>query len=127
MSARCSTCVQGREESANNRKHGPKVGDPGTSGSWQGLRGRAPNVAYSRAAKPQKETRNVRALVSAASLLLATGIVVFRKCRVSESRQYAWVPPCVFLAGFALCALSFANIYTFHKMPECFCLTFAAF
>ena len=26
-----------------------------------------------------------------------------------------------------LCALSFANIYTFHKMPECFCLTFAAF
>ena len=61
------------------------------------------------------------------ALLLATGIVVFRKCRVSESRQYAWVPPCVFLAGFALCALSFANIYTFHKMPECFCLTFAAF
>ena len=59
--------------------------------------------------------------------LLATGIVVFRKCRVSESRQYAWVPLCVFLAGFALCALSFANIYTFHKMPECFCLTFAAF
>ena len=61
------------------------------------------------------------------ALLLATGIVVFRKCRVSESRQYAWVPLCVFLAGFALCALSFANIYTFHKMPECFCLTFAAF
>ncbi len=61
------------------------------------------------------------------ALLLATGIVVFRKCRVSKSRQYAWVPLCVFLAGFALCALSFANIYTFHKMPECFCLTFAAF
>ena len=31
------------------------------------------------------------------------------------------------LGGFVLCALSFANIYTFHKMPECFCLTFAAF
>ncbi len=61
------------------------------------------------------------------ALLLATGIIVYRKCRVSESRRYAWVPLCVFLGGFALCSLSFANIYTFHKMPECFCLTFAAF
>ena len=61
------------------------------------------------------------------TLLLATGIIVYRKCRVSESRRYAWVPLCVFLGGFALCSLSFANIYTFHKMPECFCLTFAAF
>ena len=60
-------------------------------------------------------------------LLLATGMVVFRKCRVSESRKYAWIPVCVFLGGFVLCVLSFANIYTFHKMPECFCLTFAAF
>ena len=60
-------------------------------------------------------------------LLLATGIIVYRKCRISESRRYAWIPLCVFLGGFALCALSFANIYTFHKMPECFCLTFAAF
>ncbi len=60
-------------------------------------------------------------------LLLATGIIVYRKCRVSESRRYAWIPLCVFLGGFALCALSFANIYTFHKIPECFCLTFAAF
>lgn len=60
-------------------------------------------------------------------LLLATGIIVYRKCRVSESRRYAWIPLCVFLGGFALCTLSFANIYTFHKMPECFCLTFAAF
>ena len=60
-------------------------------------------------------------------LLLATGIIVYRNCRVSESRRYAWIPLCVFLGGFALCALSFANIYTFHKMPECFCLTFAAF
>ena len=60
-------------------------------------------------------------------LLLATGIIVYRKCRISESRHYAWVPLCAFLGGFALCALSFANIYTFHKMPECFCLTFAAF
>ena len=60
-------------------------------------------------------------------LLLATGIIVYRKCRVSESRRYAWIPLCVFLGGFVLCALSFANTYTFHKMPECFCLTFAAF
>ena len=61
------------------------------------------------------------------ALLLATGIIVYRKCRVSESRRYAWVPLCVFLGGFVLCALSFANIYALHKLPECFCLTFAAF
>ena len=60
-------------------------------------------------------------------LLLATGMIVYRKCHVSESRRYAWVPLCVFLGGFVLCALSFTNTYTFHKMPECFCLTFAAF
>ncbi len=60
------------------------------------------------------------------ALLLITGTIIYRKCRVLESRQYAWVPLSVFLGGFALCALSFANIYTFHKMPECFCLTFAA-
>ncbi|MFR5796283.1 MAG: histidine kinase N-terminal 7TM domain-containing protein [Christensenellales bacterium] len=33
-------------------------------------------------------------------LLLATGIIVYRKCRVSESRRYAWIPLCVFLGGF---------------------------
>ena len=60
-------------------------------------------------------------------LLLTAGGVVYRKCRVFESRRYAWVPLGIFLGGFALCALSFAEIYTFHKMPECFCLTFAAF
>ena len=60
-------------------------------------------------------------------LLLATGIIVYRKCHVSESRRYAWVPLCAFLSGFVLCALSFANTYTFHKVPECCCLTFAAF
>ena len=60
-------------------------------------------------------------------LLLTPGGVVYRKCRVFESRRYAWVPLGIFLGGFALCALSFAEIYTFHKMPECFCLTFAAF
>ena len=58
--------------------------------------------------------------------LLTAGGVVYRKCRVFESRRYAWVPLGIFLGGFALCALSFAEIYTFHKMPECFCLTFAA-
>ena len=61
------------------------------------------------------------------SLLLTTGIVVCCKCRISDCRQFAYVPLCAFLGGFALCALSFAEIYTFHKMPECFCLTFAAF
>ena len=61
------------------------------------------------------------------SLLLTTGIVVCCKCRVSDCRQFAYVPLCAVLGGFALCTLSFANIYTFHKMPECFCLTFVAF
>lgn len=61
------------------------------------------------------------------ALLLITGTIIYRKCRVLECRNYAWVPLIVFLGGFALCALSFANIYSFHKMPECFCLTFAAF
>ena len=60
------------------------------------------------------------------ALLLITGTIIYRKCRVFESRKYAWVPLSAFLGGFVLCALSFANIYTFHKMPECFCLTFAA-
>ncbi len=61
------------------------------------------------------------------TLLLASGILVYCKCRGSHSRQYAWAPLCAVVGGLALCALSFANIYTFHKMPECFCLTFAAF
>ena len=60
------------------------------------------------------------------ALLLTTGLVIYRKCRVFESRRYAWVPLSVFLGGFVLCALSFANVYTLHKIPECFCLTFAA-
>ena len=61
------------------------------------------------------------------ALLTATRIIVYCKCRVLKSRRYAYIPICTFLGGFALCMLSFANIYTFHKMPECFCLTFAAF
>ena len=58
-------------------------------------------------------------------LLAAMGII-YHKCRVSESRRYTWIVLCVFIAGFALCLLSFLNLYTFHKMPECFCLTFIA-
>ncbi len=58
-------------------------------------------------------------------LLAAMGII-YHKCRISESRRYTWIVLCVFIAGFALCLLSFLNLYTFHKMPECFCLTFIA-
>ena len=54
------------------------------------------------------------------ALLLITGTIIYRKCRVFESRKYAWVPLSVFLGGFALCALSFANIYTFHKCRNAF-------
>lgn len=59
-------------------------------------------------------------------LLLATGIVLYCKCRVSESRQYAWASLCVFGCGFILCILSFTDVYPFHEIPECVCLTFAA-
>lgn len=58
-------------------------------------------------------------------LLAAMGII-YHKCRVSESRRYIWIVLCVFLVGSALSFLSFLNLYTFHKMPECFCLTFVA-
>lgn len=67
------------------------------------------------------------AMTWSVALLLATGVMVYRKCRVCESRRLAWVPFLAFGGGFALCALSFANLYTLHKTPECLCLTFAAF
>ena len=67
------------------------------------------------------------AMAWSVALLLATGVMVYRKCRVCESRRLAWVPFLAFGGGFALCALSFANLYTLHKTPECLCLTFAAF
>lgn len=59
------------------------------------------------------------AMAWSVALLLATGVMVYRKCRVCESRRLAWVPFLVFGGGFALCALSFANLYTLHKTPEC--------
>ena len=67
------------------------------------------------------------AMAWSVALLLATGVMVYRKCRVCESRRLAWVPFLAFGGGFTLCALSFANLYTLHKTPECLCLTFAAF
>ena len=57
--------------------------------------------------------------------MLTTVGVIRRKCRISESRRRAWIPISVFTAGAALCLLSHLNIYTFHKLPECCCLTFA--
>ena len=52
------------------------------------------------------------AMAWSVALLLATGVMVYRKCRVCESRRLAWVPFLAFGGGFALCALSFANLYT---------------
>lgn len=60
------------------------------------------------------------------AFLLAAMGVIYRKCRVFQSRSHAWIPLCVFMAGMILSILSFLNIYTFHKMPECFCMTFIA-
>ena len=62
----------------------------------------------------------------AIALMLASVGIIFHKCRVSESRSRAWIPLCVFLLGALLSVASFANVYTFHKVPECCCLTFIA-
>ena len=62
----------------------------------------------------------------AIALMLASVGVIVLKCRVSQSRSRAWIPLCVFLAGALLSVASFANAYTFHKVPECCCLTFIA-
>ena len=62
----------------------------------------------------------------AIALMLASVGVIFHKCRILESCSRAWIPLCVFLAGALLSTASFANVYTFHKVPECCCLTFIA-
>lgn len=62
----------------------------------------------------------------AIALMLASVGIIFHKCRVSESRSRSWIPLCVFLLGALLSLASFANVYTFHKVPECCCLTFIA-
>lgn len=59
-------------------------------------------------------------------LMLGAMGLIHHKSRLSESRRRAWVPLGVFAAGLLLCLLSFLNIYTLHKIPECFCLTFVA-
>lgn len=62
---------------------------------------------------------------TACFLSLAMGII-FRKCRISQSRRDAWIPLCVFAAGFTLSILSHLGIYSLHKLPECICMTFIA-
>ena len=62
----------------------------------------------------------------AIGLMLASVGIILHKCRVSESRSRAWIPLCVFGGGALLSLASFTNIYTFHKGPECCCLTFIA-
>lgn len=66
------------------------------------------------------------AMTWAIALMLASVGIIFHKCRVLESRSRAWIPLCVFLFGALLSTASFANAYTFHKVPECCCLTFIA-
>ena len=62
----------------------------------------------------------------AIGLMLASVGIILHKCRVSESRSRAWIPLCVFGGGALLSLASFTNVYTFHKGPECCCLTFIA-
>ena len=60
-------------------------------------------------------------------VMMAAGVgVVFARSRVPCGRRFIWLPGAVFLAGFALCLLSFANVLTAFKVPEMFCATFIA-
>ncbi len=59
-------------------------------------------------------------------LFVATGFVIYRKCRVPESRRRIWIPTSAFMLGCALFLLSTTNINPLHEVPECVCLTFAA-
>lgn len=60
-------------------------------------------------------------------VMMAAGVgVVFARSRVPSGRRFIWLPGAVFLAGFALCLLSFANVLTAFKVPEMFCATFIA-
>lgn len=59
--------------------------------------------------------------------MMAAGVyVVFARSRVPSGRRFIWLPGAVFLSGFALCLLSFANVLTAYKVPEMFCATFIA-
>ena len=58
--------------------------------------------------------------------MIATVAVMYRKCRISESRSRAWIPLCTFAAGSLLSLLTHLNIYQIHRLPECCCLTFIA-
>ena len=59
--------------------------------------------------------------------MMAAGVgVVFARSRVRSGRRFIWLPGVVFLSGFALCLLSFANVLTAFKVPEMFCATFIA-
>ena len=66
------------------------------------------------------------AMLWSVGMIAASIVILFRKCRVASSRRYVWLPGTLFVLGFALCLLSFANILTAFKIPEMFCATFAA-
>ena len=66
------------------------------------------------------------AMLWSVGMIAASIVILFRKCRVASSRRYVWLPGALFVLGFALCLLSFADILAPFKIPEMFCATFAA-
>lgn len=66
------------------------------------------------------------AMLWSVGMIAASIVILFRKCRVASSRRYVWLPGALFVLGFALCLLSFANVLAPFKIPEMFCATFAA-
>ena len=59
-------------------------------------------------------------------LTAASMALLFRKCRVANSRRYIWLPGAVFAAGFAASLLSLFHILSAYKVPELLCATFIA-
>lgn len=60
------------------------------------------------------------------STIASSVAILFRKCRISHSRRYIWLPVSAFLAGLVLSLLSFINLQTVYKLPEVCCATFIA-
>ena len=66
------------------------------------------------------------AMLWSLGMIAASMAILFRKCRVDSSRRHIWLPGALFVLGFGLCLLSFADILSAFKVPEMFCATFAA-
>ncbi|MGN0745190.1 MAG: histidine kinase N-terminal 7TM domain-containing protein [Aristaeellaceae bacterium] len=57
-------------------------------------------------------------------MMVLSAAVLFRSSRVPSGRRSIWLPGVLFVAGFALSLMSFADMITAYKIPEMFCATF---